>query len=111
MTVLKTSGNEVVADFNENSEPTFVKVAPRYQFIEVDKKKFRISYYNHPKNDGFDFDKYQAEILTDTGWQVIASRADIDFIPTDDYNLASNIQKDAVRYFRLMREHINMLYL
>lgn len=38
MTVLKTSGNEVVADFNENGEPTFVKVAPRYQFIEVDKK-------------------------------------------------------------------------
>lgn len=80
------------------------------KFVEHKKKKFKLTYNNRNGVPlGFDY-RFQAEILKDDIWNVIAGKNDIGFKEISYVSEKEKIKEDSELFFKNMEKHIMILY-
>ena len=80
------------------------------QFVEHNRKKFKL-HYNNRNGVPLGFDsRFKAQILKDDVWVTIAGKTDIGFTPVSYICIISERINDSEVFFELMRNHIELLY-
>jgi len=80
------------------------------RFVEHNNKKFKLTYDNRNGTPlGFDY-RFQAEILKDDTWKTIAGKNDISFEQISYVSDKPKLIEDSKRFFKMMQEHISLMY-
>lgn len=80
------------------------------RFVEHNNKKFKLTYDNRNGTPlGFDY-RFQAEILKDDVWKTIAGKNDIEFKEISYVSDKLRLIEDSKRFFKMMEEHISLMY-
>ncbi|MCT7634748.1 hypothetical protein N5U36_04745 [Aliarcobacter butzleri] len=73
-------------------------------------KKFKLTYDNRNGTPlGFDY-RFKADILKEDTWNTIAGKNDIEFEQISYVSDKTRLIEDSKRFFKMMEEHISLMY-
>lgn len=80
------------------------------RFVEHNNKKFKLTYDNRNGTPlGFDY-RFKADILKEDTWNTIAGKNDIEFEQISYVSDKTRLLEDSKRFFKMMEEHISLMY-